>query len=302
MKISVLTPTYNRANNLKQLYKSLIQNIKYGIEIEWLIMNDGSTDNTNEVVKKFIEENNIEENKSLKIKYFEQENKGKMSAINTLVKYATGEYIIDCDSDDYFTSNAFETMKINIEKNKNEKNIYAFCFLKYNEKGENIGKDFTKNRTTLFDLHFKENDQGERAFLFIAEIRKKYMHELENGEKFITEARMYYKMDIENQIICCNSPIMICEYQEDGYTKNMKKQFLENPCGYFEFFKEILEKNMSKVLWNKRIYAIKHYILFSVLCNKKKNLIKNINDLSNKILTVILYIPGVIMTKIKFKK
>ena len=59
---------------------------------------------------------------------------------------------------------------------------------------------------------------------------------------------------------------------------------------------------MSKVLWNKRIYAIKHYILFSVLCNKKKNLIKNINDLSNKILTVILYIPGVIMTKIKFKK
>ena len=62
MKISVLTPTYNRANNLKQLYKSLIQNIKYGIEIEWLIMNDGSTDNTNEVVKKF-----IEENKNLKI-------------------------------------------------------------------------------------------------------------------------------------------------------------------------------------------------------------------------------------------
>ena len=83
MKISVLTPTYNRATLLIKLYESLINNAKYGIEIEWLIMNDGSTDNTEEIVKSFIDENKIE------IKYFVQENQGKMRAINNLVQKAT---------------------------------------------------------------------------------------------------------------------------------------------------------------------------------------------------------------------
>ena len=54
MKISVLTPTYNRSNLLDNLYKSLIENLNYGVEIEWLIMNDGSTDNTEEKIKEYI--------------------------------------------------------------------------------------------------------------------------------------------------------------------------------------------------------------------------------------------------------
>ena len=91
MKISVLTPTYNRANLLERLYKSLVKNLKYDIEIEWLIMNDGSTDETKNIIKRFIEENKIE------IKYFEQENQGKMVSINKLVEKATGDLIIDCD-------------------------------------------------------------------------------------------------------------------------------------------------------------------------------------------------------------
>ena len=76
MKISVLTPTYNRASLLKNLYNSLVKNSKYGIEIEWLIMDDGSVDDTKTVIEGF------EENDNLKIKYFYQENQGKMVAIN----------------------------------------------------------------------------------------------------------------------------------------------------------------------------------------------------------------------------
>ena len=68
MKISVLTPTYNRANLLEQLYKSLIANADYGIDIEWLIMDDGSKDNTEEIVNKFIHNNQSK----MEIKYFKQ--------------------------------------------------------------------------------------------------------------------------------------------------------------------------------------------------------------------------------------
>ena len=291
MKISVLTPTYNRGELLERLYESLEKNAQYGVEIEWLIMNDGSTDKTKEIVKKFQEKNvtNIE------IKYFEQENQGKMIAINNLVEYVTGEYMIDCDSDDYFEDNAFKYMKQKIEESKQEKDIYGLCFLKFDIKGNNLGKVFTKNRSTLFDLHFKENDQGERAILFISNIRKKYKHKLENGEKFITEARMYYEMDKENELLCFNLPIMICEYQEKGYTKNIVKQFQKYPYGYYKYFAEILEKNMAGVLLSKRLYAIKHYILFSYLTKQYRS--KNIKDVENKILYYILLIPGIIKSK-----
>lgn len=295
MKISVLTPTYNRGELLERLYESLEKNSIYGVEIEWLIMNDGSTDKTKEIVQKF-QEKNVP---NLEIKYFEQENQGKMVAINNLVEHVTGEYMIDCDSDDYFADNAFKYMKQKIEESKQEKNIYGLCFLKFDIKGVNLGKVFTKNRSTLFDLHFKENDQGERAILFISSIRKKYKHKLENGEKFVTEARMYYEMDKENELLCFNLPIMICEYQEKGYTKNIVKQFKKYPYGYYKYFSEILERNMHGVLLSKRLYAIKHYILFSYLTNQYSS--KNIKGLENKILYYILLIPGIIKSK-NFKK
>ena len=132
-----------------------------------------------------------------------------------------------------------------------------------------MGNNFKNRETTMFDLYFKEGEIGEKSIVFFSDVRKKYKHELEHGEKFITEARMYHKIDEKYKMICINKPIMICQYQECGYTKNINKQFIENKYGYYEYFKEILEKNMKGVLFNKRLYVIKHYILFGVLTKKK---------------------------------
>ena len=290
MKISVLTPTFNRADLLEKLYKSLVKNNEYIENIEWLIMDDGSKDNTKDVVGKFKEENKIE------IKYYYQENQGKMVAINKLVEQATGDLIVDCDSDDYFTKDAFKIIKEEFKKYKEEKNIYGLCFLKYDQNGNNMGNNFKKEKTTMFDLYFKEGETGEKAIVFYSNIRKQYKHELENNERFVTEARMYHKLDEKYQMICVNKPIMICEYQEKGYTKNISKQFKENPNGYYKYFQEILKKDMKGVTLKKRLYAIKHYILFSYLIKSKNNL-KKINGLTNKILYLILYIPGILKSK-----
>ena len=296
MKISILTATYNRASLLPRLYESIVNNVKDNIDIEWLIMDDGSTDNTKEIIQKFIEENN-----QLNIKYFFQENQGKMQAINNLIQYVQGDLIIECDSDDYFTNNAFEIIEKAYKENEsNMENYYALCFLKYNQAGENMGKTFQKNYTTMFDLYFKEGEDGEKALVFNGKIRKQYKYELEDKEKFVTEARMFHKMDEKYGIICVNEPIMICEYQSSGYTKNINKQFIENPYGYFNYFKESLQKDMKGVLFKKRLYAIKHYILFSTLTNQKK-IIKNIKGILNKLLVIILLIPGKIMTRLKIK-
>lgn len=293
MKISVLTPTYNREKLLEKLYRSLLENSNYEVEIEWLIMDDGSTDKTRKVVQEF------KENENLKIQYYYQENQGKMTAINNLVEKSRGDLIVDCDSDDYFTKDAFKIIKETYEENKNHNGIYGICFLKYDQNGKNMGNDFKNRETTMFDLYFKERETGEKAVVFYSDIRKKYKHELERGEKFVTEARMYHKMDEKYKMICINKPIMICEYQEDGYTRNIKKQFMENKYGYFEYFKEIMQKDMRGVTFNKRLYAIKHYILFEYLTNTYES--KYIKDLENKIIYFLLLLPGKIKSY-TFKK
>ena len=292
MKISVLTSTYNRGNLLKKLYNSLIQNSNYNVDVQWLIIDDGSKDDTKNIVKDFKDENKIE------IKYFYQENKGKKLAINKLVKEANGDLIIECDSDDYFTEDAFDIIKNEYQK-CDKSDIYALCFLKYDQNGNNMGNLFKNEKTTMFDLYFKEGENGEKALVFFADVRKKYKHELEHNEKFVTEARMYHKMDVKYKMICINKPIMICEYQKDGYSKNIIKQFKNNPYGYYKYFQEILEKDMKGVKFSKRLYVIKHYILFGKLINAKKSLNK-IMSTKNKILYCLLYVPGRIKTKMKF--
>lgn len=299
MKISILTPTYNRAKLLDKLYASIRKNCENctNIQIEWLIMDDGSTDNTKDVVMKYISEKNID------VKYFFQKNQGKMKAINNLINKSTGDFILECDSDDYLTENACNVIEKSIKRYKDIEGIYALVFLKYTTAGQNMGNQFIKDgyKSKMFDLYFKEKIIGEKALLYNAKIRKKFQYELENDEKFITEARMQHKMDLKYDVICINKPIMICEYKSDGYTKNISKVFMQNPYGYFKYFKEIFQQNMNGVTLKKRIYVYKHYILFATLTNAEHP-IKQVKGILNKIMITILFIPGRIITKIKIKK
>ena len=259
MKISILTATYNRAKFLEDLYKSILKNIETSnIEAEWIIINDGSTDNTEEIIENFVLENKIE------IKHLFQENLGKMAAINKGMEKVTGELIVDCDSDDFFTDKAFKIIEHNASKLLGNEDIYALCFLKEDLLGNISGKEFPINymRSTMFDLYFKQDIQGEKILVFNTEIRKKYKHELEENEKFITEARMYHKMDEKHKIICINEIVEIGEYQEDGYSKNISKIFDSNPNGYYMYFKEIMQKELKDVTLEKKIYIWKMYGLF----------------------------------------
>ena len=295
MKISILTPAYNRGEKLNKLYTSLLVNNNSNVDIEWLVMDDGSTDKTKYIVTNFIKQNIIN------IKYYYQENKGKMAALNNLVRYATGDVIIECDSDDYFNVGAFDT--IAKYEDKLQDGIYALVFLKYDQNGNNMGNNFPENlhRSDMFSLYFRENVTGEKALVFNSYIRKQFEYKLEADEKFVTEARMYHQMDLEYDVICINEPIMICEYQKDGYSKNILKVFKENPLGYYEYFKEILEMDLSGVTLKKRLYIYKHYILFAVLA-ERDHAIRNVTGVINKIIVAIMWIPGIIKTKTMFKE
>lgn len=293
MKLSIITPTYNRANMIGNLYNSIMKNLeqnektRQNIQVQWLIIDDGSTDNTEEIVKQYIGENKIE------IQYYKQENQGKMSAINNIVQYANGDLIVECDSDDIFSDNAFYDILQAYHETKERNDLYGLCFLKYDLKGNNIGNRFQKEETTMFDLYFKQQENGEKAIAFFTNIRKQYQYKIENHEKFSTEARMYHEMDLKYKMKCINKPIMICDYKVDGYTKNIQKIFKENPYGHYAYFKEILEQHdMTGVPLKKRLYVIKHYILFSYLTKQYR--IGSIKGMKNKMIYILLFIPGMI--------
>ena len=297
MKISILTPTFNRAKLLDKLYTSiLINSNNSNCDVEWLIMDDGSTDNTRIIVDTYIKENNKN------VQYFYQENSGKMSAINELVKRCTGDLILECDSDDYLVPETFKIIEDALVQCKDMANIYAMAFLKYDQNGNNMGNNFPEDNyeSSMFDLYFKEGITGEKALVFNSSIRKKFKYRLENGEKFVTEARLHHEMDLHYNIRCFNKKIMICEYKDDGYSKNINKLFIQNPKGYYEYFKEIFNQDMRGVTFKKRLYVYKHYILFAVLA-KQKHAIKNVKGTFNKIAVTLLYLPGKIMTNIKMK-
>ena len=113
--ITVITPTYNRCNTLYRVYNSLLsQTYK---DFEWLVIDDGSTDDTKELIQGYIEEDKIN------IRYYYQENRGKHIALNTAMKLVDSEYITVIDSDDEFVSNAFEVF-ISYWNNIEDKSLF----------------------------------------------------------------------------------------------------------------------------------------------------------------------------------
>ncbi len=295
--ITVLTATYNREKLLEQLYNSLLKNYESYQKFEWLIVDDGSDDNTSKII------NNWKKNSPFPIHYYYQSNQGKMKAINFGTSNVTTELILEVDSDDYLTDNALKEITIDYKKNKDKK-FYALGYIKTMNDYDNSNYQEKNYPIKMFDLYLKNNFEGEIALVYKTEVRKNYEHQLEKKERFITEARMYNQMDRkEKGILLFNKNIMICEYQTDGLTKNIDKLFSSNPNGYYKYYLESLQMDLKGIPFNKRLYLIKHLILFACLNKKTKKEVKiDIKRLKmiDKILINILFEIGYKKTNERF--
>ena len=190
MRISILTATYNRKHLLPKLYNSLVENSKTFTNFEWLIMDDGSSDNTESLVKDWIKENKI------KIKYFKQKNAGKMAAINNLSKYVTGEIWIEVDSDDYFIDGVLK----DISKDYETLDKKAYGILYYRKilnaetpKDASLNKFYTKsklsNQDSLYlqgEIDFTHNQSFFTRLMLSSDIKDNidFSTKLEVGAKF----------------------------------------------------------------------------------------------------------------------
>lgn len=242
--VTVFTPTYNRAYILGDLYHSLQR--QTCMDFEWLIVDDGSADDTKALVASWQGEKN-----PFPIRYVYQENGGKCRAINRGLKEADGRLFFTVDSDDYLTDDAIEKV---IRWDGELPKDGHFCGYVGNR-----GVTPTQTPNRLFPGGYLDGtaldryDQvdGERAFVFYTEIHRKYLYPEFPGEKFLTEAVTWdlmahdgYKMRFYNDII------WIWEYKDDGLTRAGYRVFLENPQGTGLFFRQKAEF-LHYSLWNK---------------------------------------------------
>lgn len=265
MKITVFTPTYNRAYIIENLYRSLQR--QSFTDFEWLVVDDGSSDNTEELFEKWSKENN-----NFEIRYYKKENGGKHRAINYALDKAKGELFFTVDSDDYLTDDALSKVD-EWEKGLDKGKKFAGIVANRGYDKDNTINNYFEEEYLDLDLMqmytYSENGKrvlsGERALIFYTDIHRLYKYPEFEDENFMTEAVTWNRMANDGYLVrYYNDIIWIFEYLEDGLTKAGNKLFIENPRGYALW---LIEK--AKFEGKNKIDMIKvYYSIYCELYNK----------------------------------
>lgn len=289
-KLSIITPTYNRAYILEKAYISLLEQTSK--QFEWIIIDDGSTDNTQDLINKW-----QHEDLSFEIKAVVQKNGGKHRALNRGFDMATGQFTLILDSDDTLTEDAVETIQRWIKQLRNEENIAAVAGMKMHNNGCIIGgipKYFEKQE--YIDVkNFKRRKYGllgDKAEVYRTEIlREKRFKEFE-GENFMSEDTLWNEIAMDGYSVRWYSKaIYCCEYLDDGLTSQSIDKELKN----FEGFTYATVQRIRCYSLIGRLFAGGYYYRIG----KKKGL--SLSEMSKKIsYSKYKILLGAILRKIKY--
>lgn len=285
---SVFTPCYNRRDTLRRLYDSLCnQHFK---NFEWLVVDDGSSDGTEELIAEFIQEQRIN------IVYKKKENGGKHRAINHGLDFARGEVFAIVDSDDYLCNDALTKIYNAFNALPNEK-FAGVAFQKGYKLDDAVGKTFIGDYIDATSTERKKyNIVGDKFEVFFTKILRENKFPEFEGEKFMTEmvvwnriARQGYKLRWYNDIV------YICEYLEDGLTANLLNLYKKNPLGFALNIKE--QVKFDNISFKQKV---SYYSLYYMVRKEKKGLreiAKEIN--TNSIMLLFSYVLRLLVWKKK---
>lgn len=255
--VTVFTPTYNRAHLLPDLYESLCRQTSF--DFEWLIVDDGSSDGTEDVVGAWRSE------KRFGIRYYKKDNGGKHTAINMGVKLAAGELFCIVDSDDTLTEDAVETITTEWSKVRG-KDLCGMSFLR----GYIINGELRARKESMFyadnvisnfiEMKYNKGTSADNAEVWVTESISKHPFTVYPGEKFMSEGMVWIRMSKEQDMLFRNKIIYICEYLEGGLTKQGKKLRFLCPKGGIEGSLETMSKHFNMKM---RIKQTLLYIVYS---------------------------------------
>jgi glycosyltransferase involved in cell wall biosynthesis len=255
--ISVLTATYNRGYILNKLYDSL--NRQSSTDFEWIIVDDGSKDDTNQIVKTWIANAN-----RYPIKYMYKQNGGKHKAINLAVQMASSDYCVIVDSDDFLTDDAVQKIHFWISSLKLETNFAGVAGLKGYISGGIIGKYPKQHKYSQFiDASNLERRKfrlvGDKAEVYRTDLLKEYPFPEFENENFMSEEVVWDKIASRGyKIRWYNDIIVRCQYLEDGLSHGTNHFLVKNYNGYTYATKEKIKLHG---LYEKQIIIGEYYLI-----------------------------------------
>ncbi len=276
--ITVFTPTYNRAYCLHKCYESLIHQSNQ--DFVWLIIDDGSTDNTKELIESWIQENKID------IQYHFQENLGMHGGHNAAYRLIQTPLNVCIDSDDFMAEGAIEKIMSYWKEIKDNPKFAGLVGLDADESGAIIGTKIPENikETTLYDLYNTHKVLGDKKLVLRTDVVKQYPpYPIYEGERFVPLGYLYQLIDQDYKLFPVNDVLCIVEYMQDGSSMNMLKQYRRHPRGFA--FSRKSRMKLAKSFKDKFKNAI-HYVSSSLFIKNARFL----NE-SPKKLTTLLAIP-----------
>ena len=241
--ITVFTPAYNRAHTIGRTYESLKK--QKNKNFIWLIVDDGSTDDTARLVKKW-----QEEEKEFVIQYVYKKNGGMHTAHNTAYDLIDTELNICIDSDDMLAENAIEIIYDKWQSVK-EEGYAGIIGLDADFDGNIIGQGFKEGlKATTLSGYYSSGGKGDKKLVYRTDIIKSVPpYPVFPGEKYVALAYKYV------------------EYQDDGSSATMWKQYMKNPKGFAFWRKICMKYPMSKKrLWIDSI----HYVSESIISGNNR--------------------------------
>lgn len=233
VSVTVFTPTYNRAHTLTRLYESLCkQTCK---DFEWLIVDDGSSDNTTELVEQFIMKENI------RIRYFLQNNSGQHVAMNRGIQEADSLLFFMLDSDDYLPENAIELILCKWKTVSNDTSICGVVGNRCFKNGKVVGDENCYNEKIIDFLSYRSNlrIRGDRAEVVKTSIIKNYLYPCFEGEKSLPIAFIFNRMAQEYKALYFDECIYIADYLPDGMGAYWIRDRIKSPNGTAIYYGEL---------------------------------------------------------------
>ena len=253
--LTVFTPAYNRAHTLKRTYESLChQTCK---DFCWLIIDDGSTDNTRQVVEEWIQDGLI------RIRYIYQQNQGMHGAHNTAYRNIDTILNVCIDSDDYMPNDAVESI-LDCWQEHNDERIAGIIGLDITTDGDLIGTKFPSDmKTTTVYGFYEKGGKGDKKMVYRTDVITRYPeYPLFEGEKYVGLGYKYMLIDQDYEMVTLNHPLVIVDYQAEGSSYSMYRQYWNNPYG-FAFFRKAEMKIAKKLI--RRLQICTHYVSSSII-------------------------------------
>lgn len=240
MMITVLTPTFNRGGQLQSLWDSLQkQTVK---DFEWLVVDDGSTDGTKDLIIQ------LREKSDFPIRYIYKSNGGKHTALNVGIQTICSELIFIVDSDDCVTDDAVESILKIHKKYRSQNNICGYAFLRAFPDGKVNGKKFDVDEKigSYIDVRVNGDDTGaDKAEVFKTHCLKEFLFPEYPNEKFLGEDLVWVRMARKYEMVHINKAIYVGNYLEDGLTNNRRKHNIASPIGCMHRAEEFMESDLK---------------------------------------------------------